>query len=191
MRRALAAAAALSVCLSGCSGDDRSPTSTTSRPPPTGVTSDSTGPTDTTPTDDPGGPPVLPDAAKAKTTAGAKAFVKYYVATINFAYLEMDARPLRAVAAKACTVCRLLSTQVASMSRSGGAQRGGLWHVIEAAPTTPLTSSVRVVAKIKIDEGAIRKSKKARPTSILARTVVDEFALAWKHGWLVTDVRPS
>ncbi len=52
---------------------------------------DSTTPTSTTsdPADE---PPVLPDAAKSQTTAGAKAFVRHYADVLNYAWLNLDPR---------------------------------------------------------------------------------------------------
>ena len=80
MRRAVAAAVVVGVCLAGTSCTDDSGVAPPSTP---GRTATADPPTASGPTE---GPPELPEAAKAKTTAGAKAFVRYYVDVLNYSW---------------------------------------------------------------------------------------------------------
>lgn len=192
MRRALSAAAALALCLSvaGCTDDDGSPTSTTSSPPSTGSSTD---PTDTTPTttgtaDE---PPVLPDAAKQKTTAGAKAFVSYFAEVVNYAYGELEAPVLRDVSAADCAVCKLLIRDVRDLVKNGGSQTGGQWSVHSVAPVGHFETSHLLVAEIRVAKGQIQDSSEATPQPIPAATVVDQFKLVWHGKWLVQDVKST
>ncbi len=88
MRRAVAAAVVASVCLAGTSCTDDSGAAP---PSTTGSAAASDPPTTSGPTN---GPPELPEAAKAKTTAGAKAFVTYYVDVLNYAWERLTPAPL-------------------------------------------------------------------------------------------------
>jgi len=188
MRRALAAAAVLALALVGCTDDGQSPTSTTSSPPPTGHTSTTPTRTTTDPSDE---PPVLPDAAKAQTTAGAKAFVAYYADVLNYAYLNLDPQAFATISSATCQVCRLLSRDVASLAREGGEQTGGRWKVIRAAPVGNFESSNLLLARIHISKGSVMESDSSPPTPIEASTVTDQFELTWDSGWRVKDIRAS
>lgn len=73
-------------------------------PPPPAHTS--TAPSTPTPTASPSPtPPVMPDEAKTRTVAGAKAFVRYYLALITYAEATLDTTQLRAASLPACRGC--------------------------------------------------------------------------------------
>jgi hypothetical protein len=187
MRRALAAAAVLALALVGCSDDGQSPTSTTSSPPPTGQTT-----TRASTTADPGDePPVLPDAAKAQTTAGAKAFVTYFVDTVNYGYLQQDPAPLEEASAKTCLVCRALVKNISYLKRQGGKQVGGEWAVtnIDSLATNGQSEQV-LLSTIKVQPGRSRTSADDRFKPIPASRAFYEIHVAWSGGrWLTTDLR--
>ncbi len=82
MRRVTVAAIVLGVCLVSTSCTDDS--GVANPPGSTATTATSDPPTTSGPAH---GPPELPEAAKAKTTAGAKAFVRYYVDILNYSWL--------------------------------------------------------------------------------------------------------
>ena len=187
MRRMLAACAVLTLCLTACSGggDDPTPSPTTST---TSGTPTTTGPTSTDPPD---GPPELPDAAKAQTTAGAKAFVSYYVAVLNYSFAKLDASQLQRLASTRCDVCRLLEDSVRSMARRGGSQDGGSWRVVTLAQSGGTDSARKMIARIHIKSGSITRSKTSRPEKLPERTVYDEFTVRWNGRWLVEDVRSA
>ncbi|MGA9346097.1 MAG: DUF6318 family protein, partial [Nocardioidaceae bacterium] len=96
MRRATAVAVVVGVCLAGTSCTDDSGAAPPSTPDST-ATADP--PTTSRPTE---GPPELPEAAKAKTTAGAKAFVTYYVDVLNFSWERLTPAPLARVSSRGC-----------------------------------------------------------------------------------------
>ncbi|MEP6667274.1 MAG: DUF6318 family protein, partial [Nocardioidaceae bacterium] len=106
MRRAVVAFIALGLCalgLAACTDDTaRTPTSTTSETSPTDPPSSST-PSTTEPTSP--APPELPDAAKEKTPAGAKAFIRFYVDVVNAAWKSQSSKQLRSLATRSCSVC--------------------------------------------------------------------------------------
>jgi len=67
----------------------------------------------------------MPEAAKAHTKAGAKAFVVYYWQVIDYAQRTLDVAPLRALSSSGCTGCQGGIKALASIRRAGGHIEGG------------------------------------------------------------------
>ncbi|MGH3508327.1 MAG: DUF6318 family protein, partial [Nocardioidaceae bacterium] len=111
MRRALATAAAATLFAGGlaaCNGDSAAgPPAASSTPSDseTGTSATQTSPTESGESTGPGDPPVLPEAAKQQTRVGAKAFVRHFVATLNFSWRAMDTTQLRALSLSECRPC--------------------------------------------------------------------------------------
>jgi hypothetical protein len=192
MRRALAAAAvlafALSPVLAGCTDDDgQSPTPTDSSPPPSGHTT-TPGSTTSDPVDE---PPVLPDAAKAQTTAGAKAFVSYFVDTVNYGYLQQNPAPLDEASGRTCLVCQALVKNIDSLRRQGGRQVDGQWEVTKVNSLAATGDQERVLlSTVKIHPGRSRASADEEFKPIHRSTTFYEFHVVWSRGhWLATDLR--
>ncbi|MCW2836497.1 MAG: hypothetical protein JWQ15_611, partial [Marmoricola sp.] len=59
------------------------------------------------------GAPVMPAAARAKTKAGAEAFVRHYVDVLNYAGLSGDTQPLRRLHISICTRCEAIADGIA------------------------------------------------------------------------------
>ncbi len=117
MRRAPVVAAVLVLCLAGCTnGDASGPTSTHSTPPETD--------TSRVPTTDPAGPPALPDAAKARTTAGAKAFVTYYADVLNYSWRTRTSSHSGGSRIASCAVCTTRSSGDIMTHATGRLVRG-------------------------------------------------------------------
>jgi hypothetical protein len=121
MPRLAIIALGLVLVLASCGGDPvADPTSTPSRP------------MSTVPT-----PPAMPAAAKANTKAGAIAFVRYYVETLDFAVSTGDVSSLRAAADSGCASCADVEKGLEGIYNSGATISGGLWtidHVVDARP---------------------------------------------------------
>jgi hypothetical protein len=73
--------------------------------------------------------PVLPAAAKEASERGARAFIGYYWALINYAQQTGDVSRLRALSAPTCAGCSAGITGVRRLYRSGGRLRGGDYAV--------------------------------------------------------------
>src|SRR3954454_20320241 len=54
-------------------------------------------------------PPVMPSAAKEESKAGVDAFLRYYVATLNYAGATGETQPLNKLALQTCVKCRALT----------------------------------------------------------------------------------
>jgi hypothetical protein len=110
--------AALVVLVAGCGGDPKADPSPSTSSAPT------VSPTPTpTPT-----PPVLPDAAKADTKAGAIAFVKYYVELVNSAQASGQTTALELVESSGCASCSNVRRGLDEIYSNGGHIEGGDWH---------------------------------------------------------------
>jgi hypothetical protein len=190
MRRAVVSALISGLCLTlaACSHDQAAGPID----PPDNTTSSSvTTPTTTAPSDpaqDP--PPVMPALAKQKSTAGAKAFITYFVEVLNYSYHTASTSPLRGISAPSCDVCKRLVTGVAAMKKSGGSQSGGSWtairifHIASDQRDTP-----RYVLKVHIAKGSFVPSAHAAPSPIHRALVTDQVQLVRvTDGWLVRDV---
>ncbi len=198
MRRALASALTSGLCcviLVACSNDGATgPVESSNR---------STGPATSTPTtpatatattsSDPAGvtEPVMPALAREKSTAGAKAFVKYYINVYNYAFLASDSERLARISVSACTICRRLVRIVDNNKRRGGYQIGGEWlpRRLSVVPSQPKYAPI-VIGALRITSGYYKASASDRHHTITAENALHEFRLRWTSGgWQLTDLR--
>jgi hypothetical protein len=113
----------LFVVLAGCGGDPKAdPASSPS----------ATTPASTTPS-----PPVMPDAAKANTKAGAVAFVKHYIDLVNYAQATGHVDVLAGVEDPGCESCANGRNALAKIYDAGGVITGGKlsFRFTSAAPS--------------------------------------------------------
>lgn len=76
--------------------------------------------------------PELPKLATENTAEGAKAFVKHYIATINYANASGDTAPMRALANKElCKLCIGIADSIDHDVREGLRMEGGKYEVTE------------------------------------------------------------
>ena len=105
--------------LSACSGSaDPSPPRSSSPPAPTSTApTPSSSPTPTV--------PAMPDAAKAHTKAGAKAFAKYFSAVVNYAQQSGQTDAVTHLAIPGCVGCEAGVRAIETVYRAGGRIVGG------------------------------------------------------------------
>ncbi len=132
MGRTLTAIAGLVSCvvLSGCSSDsvaespDPTPTpSTTAMSTPTSPTMSSTPPEPPPPQ-----PPRMPALAREKSPAGAKAFVRYYIEAVNYAWLTHSTELLKRLSTDRCMPCSDIAKGIDDIRRRNGETQGALWR---------------------------------------------------------------
>ena len=123
MPRLVVGAVVLLLALAGCGGDPKA------EPSPTKSV---TTPVSTTPA-----PPVMPEAAKADTKAGAIAFVKHYIDLINYAQATGDLDVLAGVEDRDCESCANGRDALAKIYDAGGVIKGGelSFRFTSAAPS--------------------------------------------------------
>lgn len=125
--RALAAVVACGVLaagVAGCTGDDPG----TGPSPSPSVTTSTSVPSTPAPTAAPVAP-VLPAAAKKPTEAGARAFIAYYWALINYAQVTGDVKDLEKVSGLTCGGCQRVIEAVRNVYAPGGHATGGQYEV--------------------------------------------------------------
>jgi hypothetical protein len=182
--RALAAwGIALSLALAGCSGgDEQAGGSGPSGPPATSSS------TSAAPQHD--GPPQLPSLAREHSNAGAKAFVRYYIDVLNYADASGDPAPLRDAATPQCQICKILSTAVEEIARSGGTQIGGEWILREVRTLPHSGNQANMLVGIHIRVGITRRTRESPPHRSGPTNVTYEFQLRWERRlWLMHDLR--
>ena len=102
--------------LTGCSGSaDPSPPPTTRSTPTSAAPSPTASPT----------VPVMPEAAKAHTKAGAKAFVRYFWQVVNYAQATGDTAAIRTLSARKCAECDAGMYAIDEVYGAGGSIGGG------------------------------------------------------------------
>ncbi|MEX0426885.1 DUF6318 family protein [Nocardioides sp. DS6] len=122
MRRTSVAAVAVGALVvggvSGCGGDPKPKFAHSADPSPSAVSSSAA------PADDLA-PPEMPEAAKAHTVAGAKAFVRYFWRAANYAQTTLDASLVASLASENCTGCTGGVEFVERVKKGRGTIRGG------------------------------------------------------------------
>lgn len=173
---------ALAIALTGCSGGDEQ----VGGPIPSGPPADPTSSQTTPAAHD--GPPELPALAREHTNAGAKAFVRYYIDVLNYAWIEKSGARILQLARPECGACTGIARGIDRVARHDGRQRGGAWHVesMVAIPGQALSAPILSV-QIRIDRLVIRTSRNARPRPQQAHDFRFDAALQWTgHQWLIS-----
>lgn len=198
MRRAVAAlAAGLCLASAACTAEPGAdpPTATpTATAPPT--TTSSTTPTSSAPaTSTPGDlkAPVMPAQARVNSRAGARAFIRYYLAALNYGYLAGDSRAVARVAARDCAVCGAFANNIERIQRRGGGQTGGIWSVARLDPIASGPQSDEIfIGRVQIAEGTTRATRHAAMRPIHAESKYFEFHVSWSgSAWQAEDLRPG
>jgi hypothetical protein len=180
LRFAAAAATSLALLItaSGCGGND---------PPPPKAEPTST-PTTPAASESPT-PPALPAAAKGDGARSAKAFVRHYIAVLNYATYTGDVTELRRLGAKDCGSCQNVIRGIRSIYEAGGSVKGGAFRITNLdALEHPDSSGYTVDAFTKFSKQRIyRQSGSTTPDRYKTGSNIFSFILARRHGWLVSD----
>ncbi|WP_281168275.1 DUF6318 family protein [Nocardioides insulae] len=113
----LAALATAALLLGTTACQDDTPTAS---PSPAPSTSTATTPSPTTPQ-----PPVMPDAARQHTKAGAIAFAKHFFATSDYAQSHLDPNSVSALSSPTCAGCNGGIESIRRVKRANGSYSGG------------------------------------------------------------------
>jgi hypothetical protein len=115
VRRVAVAALALPLLLGGCADDEPVPKLPDTNSPASPVTETSTAPVE----------PTLPPEAEGKGPKAAEAFVRHYLAVVDYSRLMLDPSYLREVSAPTCAGCNGLGDLLAEVAQNGGEISGG------------------------------------------------------------------
>ncbi len=188
--KALALGVVCCVLLSACQSDDAEPGAGGSTEPtemsvstPTATKQPPQSPT----------PPEMPALASQKSTAGAKAFVAYYIDVLNYSHQAESSRLLEPLAARGCLVCAAFAQSISQMKTNGGEQSGGDWRVMSVRPlSTSDRNSRNLTVHLLIEAGTAQRSSDDPVERIQRRKVYDDFFLIWRTDtWELEDLRPA
>lgn len=189
-----------SLALAGCGGSGSpgpggtasaaatDPATTSAAPDPTPTPTavykpaDASGPAQNVPV------PVLPEVAKTETKEGLEAFVRYWYATLSYAYETGEIDALEAISEPACVSCDKVTKEVTDWHTEGRWLTGGRVTVegvdsnfLETSPST--YQAIAQVKQERIDyhlqDGRVKGSVEALPTT--ADIVIAAFdGTSWK-----------
>jgi len=184
IRVALAVCAAV-VLGSSCTADEPSPSPlpAISSAPTTPTVAPTPAPTPTP------SPPALPALARQDSPAGAEAFARYWLTTLDYATTTGDTRLLRQLAN--CAGCNALAESIDKVRAEGGRTLGGkatvsksntIRHVPAKAALVDLTYSrrTRIVDRPPDQRQTVGPERDVRLLITLRRN----------RSWLITDAQP-
>ena len=134
-------------------------------------------------------PPTLPALAEKKTTAGAKAFVTYYIDVLNLSATNNAVSLLQTIPSEGCRVCRQLIRTIKGNKARGGRQVGGTWSLAHinliGMPEAPVA-----IADLDVESGFYQRFSTDRRHRIENRRIVYQFWLTWTgRSWSLADIR--
>src|SRR4051812_31772774 len=178
------------LALAGCSGGDEQ----AGGPRPSGPPADHPTSADTSGASDAAvpeiAPPTLPALAREHTNAGAKAFVRYYIDVLYYAWLESKPLALRRFTPKVCSVCTDSATVLKRRPRRGGTQTGGSFRIRNVAVTgSDRLGDYLLVANIKSLAGRSRAAESSPFTPIHKDAYMLVIHLGWgPAGWRLENL---
>jgi len=137
--------------------------------------------------------PTLPAEAKGKSAASAKAFVRYWVAVLNYSGPAGDTRDLRSLSAQRCIDCDAIADFIEQVSGAGGAITGKGWtvrnvRIIDGAGTNGPTLD----ALVDVSPQRVIPKAGAKPRRFPGGKRLKTFWLQWQHAtWSVSRLDQS
>jgi hypothetical protein len=163
--RWIAATALLSLAAGGCTAEPK-PNTSTATPTATATgsprsTTPAADPTPTVPADVPTTgtnllakreqPPVMPAIALQHTDAGAMAFAKFYLQTVDWGYATTNASYMRHYYDKDCVRCKILDDAITSVQRAKQKFIGGRSHITRVDSFAAKTNGSDLVVDTIVD----------------------------------------
>jgi hypothetical protein len=180
--RALAVGIAI-LALAGCSGG----VAPAGGPGPSGPPA-TTRSTSAAPQHD--GPPQGPSLAREHSNAGAKAFVRYYIDVLNYAWTNGNPRALREFDRRGCSLCSDFVTVLERRTRRGGRQVGGTFAVDRVGVAgVGGDGEYLLVADITVSRGQSWATATSQPTRIHHDSHSLNIHLRWrKSSWTLQNL---
>ena len=135
----------------------------------------------------------MPALAKEKSTAGAKAFIRYFVDVLNYSHKTQTTQLLKSLAASDCQACAILSQGIVNMRRHRGFQRGGGWTVLSAKELPENgDNQTFLLVQIKVDRGVTKRFHADALHQIHRGRLKYVCQLDWETAsWAFKDVQPT
>jgi hypothetical protein len=139
-------------------------------------------------------PPVMPEAAKAKTRAGAEVLVRHFLAALNYSGATGDTAAIRDAYVSLCTRCEAIALAIDKTYGAGGYYRGGDW-LDKSITFYKIKGDVAILdARVDYTAQTWVKRKGSKPTVFPASTNhLHAFQLKWTPslGWRVGALDPQ
>lgn len=184
------AAAVVTLAVAACSGDDPSPTTVPTQPPPSSTQPSTSAPPTTTPAPTPSAtPPPLPATARQDTPTGAESFARYYISTLDYAYQSGDTRTLRKLAD--CKGCNAVADGIEKWISSGGIYEGGRLAVISSRVVKHVPGRAGLVSITYSRSDRVLVSATGQREEVDGSPSLDVLATELKtsSGWLITNIQ--
>jgi hypothetical protein len=186
MPRGLAVAAVITIIgtlASGCQSNPEPPPlqSASSSPPPSPTASASAA------------APTLPAKAKGTSEAAAKAFVRHYIETVNYAMRTGETAYLSRLARPGCTTCNAIVARIDEVYDAGGRLEGRGWSVLSLTfhPPGP-QADVLVAVGVNIAPQITYADKRASPShSAMSRGNLDFRLSTNARAWIVKSLEAT
>ena len=186
LRRAVALLAACALLTTaGCDGDPDQGASTSA-----GESSSSPEPSSPA---TPRGPdePTLPAEAAGASPKAAKAFVRYYVELLNYAFITGNVTTLRRVSTSDCSGCQDYVEFISDLYSSGGFYTGDGWRVERVIATSRLSEELIFTISGKILKARYRNSdtddvQVAEKEPLVFSMGVERGAASWRASSIVS-----
>jgi hypothetical protein len=173
---------AVTALVGGCAGGDSKPSAlpslTSTSASPSASRSSTTAPTP-------------PAEAREKTSAGAAAFVRFYIGLINDAYRTGASEPLRKYAGPTCDSCMSIAAAVDDIYENGGHSEGGQL-TIKALTPTGVTEGVQPTVVVLANKTRFQQfdADGTGTDTVAAEERRLYFDLDWtRSSWLVHGIR--
>ena len=135
----------------------------------------------------------MPEAAKAKTKAGAEASVRYFLSSMEYAGDTGYTKVFETTYTTECTRCAAITEGIRATYANGGSIAGGAWH-----PTRlkfyDIENDIAFVDAVVDYEAQIwvKDSTGTKTTSPARQNVLKAFHLVWRDGmWRVGALDPE
>jgi len=127
-----------------------------------------------------------PEPWEEKSRAGAVAFAKFWVETLNDAQISGDVGPLKASSTSRCVTCRDLAAQLEGLYGGGGRMETEGWNILLVGPPPGALSNSTVVT-LRIARAPQRVFEgEGPPTRYDGDRSTFSAGLIWQHNqWLM------
>lgn len=184
MRALTTALTALGVLLlAGCGGNPEA------SPPPTPSATASPSPSASATATE---PPEMPPAVRLKNEKGAKATVRWFLQSMDYAGETGDAAAFRATFARTCTKCRAIADGIESTYADGGSITGGAWRPFGFKFYGISDDVATLDAAVNYEPQVFKASSTATPENVPGqKNVLKAFQLVWTGSWTVGALDPE
>ena len=151
-----------------------------------------TGPLSTGPNVRPGEkPPVLPEAAKEHSPAGALAFATYFIKALDWGFATNDAYLVEKISSASCQACKRNISALDKLNHDHGIERGARVHLVSGRLVTgDFRYKSELVAEIQLrQDRAVISRPSSAPTTIQPENPYTSLVfVSWQSGhWIIVE----